>query len=101
MSATKHLQLRDLDYNRYKNQFSTATPTSLNDPKYCYFITSITAGGAWSLEVKGFHPDGSFTIYTRSGTGNLQLQLGTEIAAQEILSAIGITQVSGFTIKAA
>lgn len=97
----KHLQLKDIEYNRYKNQFTVPVATPLNNPDYCYFLTAIIAAAAWTITVKGFHPDGSFTLYTRNGSGNTYFQKGSEIACQEVVSSTGITQIAGFTVKAA
>ena len=95
----KHLQLRDISFTRYKNQFCVTPAVALNDPKYNYILTAIIAAGAWTITIKGFHPDGKFTEYTRNGSGNTYFASGNEISAQEVVSFTGITQICGFTIS--
>jgi hypothetical protein len=95
----KQFNLSALADSRYRKQFCVnPTITQLNDKKYVYFLTQIISGGAWTAQVKGFHPDGNFSSYTITGNGNTLFEFGNEIIASEV-TFTGVSLVRGFTLE--
>jgi hypothetical protein len=95
----KQFNLNALSESRYRKQFGVnPTAIPLNNKKYVYLVTQIVAGGAWTAQVKGFHPDGQLNNFAISGSGNFQFEFGNELLGEEIIFT-GVSFVRGFTLE--
>lgn len=90
--------LKLLDFHRFQfeHQFSLPPADPLfQDTTKRFFITSINAGGGWSINYKIVDQE---KPYTRTGSGSTQFYL--PLCTESKITTAGITEISGFWIPA-